>query len=261
MTLSTLFMNAIFSRERLSRIIPRFAILAFRLQFPWIFKNHNYLEKWTQIPQPHYFNVKTDSSIIRTIRSTLWVEDMNSLYNLSDKMIGLYQQYQYDDMTTTYYPTKNSAMESVNQAKIWKSSWYNPNNLGTLNWTRQSDALFADMMTNTQGIYKAKKVHPGTPQYEKVKKQFGKMLDENRKHFKIPEGKDIVDTLIGENNLFYMDYPGLREMVDDPAVKQAMKGVPKYEALLTSNFGKTHRGYLEIPFAIFSELPNYVEGQ
>ena len=40
-----------------------------------------------------------------------------------------------------------------------------------------------------------------------------------------------------------------------------MKGIAKYEAILTSSLGNTFRGYLEIPFALFTTLPDYVEDQ
>lgn len=45
-----------------------------------------------------------------------------------------------------------------------------------MHWTKQSDALFADMMANTLSIYKVKKLQKGTPQYTKARDEFGKML-------------------------------------------------------------------------------------
>ena len=40
-----------------------------------------------------------------------------------------------------------------------------------------------------------------------------------------------------------------------------MGDLPKYQVDLTSILNKKYRGYMEIPFALFSELPNYVQGQ
>lgn len=56
-------------------------------------------------------------------------------------------------------------MESINLSRIWKNSYYNPANHSKTDWQRQSDALFADMMTNTQGVYKAQKIVKGTKAY------------------------------------------------------------------------------------------------
>ena len=40
-----------------------------------------------------------------------------------------------------------------------------------------------------------------------------------------------------------------------------MKGIPKYEVILKSSRGNNFRGYIEIPFALFTNLPKYIEGQ
>ena len=47
----------------------------------------------------------------------------------------------------------------------------------------KNDLLFADMMTNTQGIYKFKKVKQGTEAYNKVQIFFKALLDENSGKF------------------------------------------------------------------------------
>lgn len=82
-------------------------------------------------------------------------------------------------------------------------------------------------MTSTQGIYKAKRVkHPDI--IEKVKEQFKDMLEENRKEF-MAKGrtkrnvddisKCIVDALIEDDNLWYIDYPDLRKVEDDKQIR------------------------------------------
>ena len=71
-------------------------------------------------------------------------------------------------------------MESVNLQNIWKYSYYNPKNLQTHDWQRHSDVLFADMITNTQSVYKAKRINHGSEQYYKAKKHFSKILNENK---------------------------------------------------------------------------------
>lgn len=53
-------------------------------------------------------------------------------------------------------------MESINLCRTWNCSYWNPKNDGNLEAYKTSDVLFADMMANTQGIYKVQKVHPAT---------------------------------------------------------------------------------------------------
>ena len=53
-------------------------------------------------------------------------------------------------------------MESINIYRTWKYSYWNPKNDGNFQAYKTSDVLFADMMTNTQGIYKVQKVKVGT---------------------------------------------------------------------------------------------------
>lgn len=80
------FNTLLFSRKRLFKIAKRFAILKFRL-LPILnkfFKNWNQEEKDTNIPQPAYCNTDTDLSVIRFLLSTFWVQDLNSLYTISE---------------------------------------------------------------------------------------------------------------------------------------------------------------------------------
>ena len=64
----------------------------------------------------------------------------------------------YDSIVKAYFPTKINAFESVNIQRTWEYSYWNPDNRNNEKAYRKSDVLFADMMTNTQGIYKVKKV-------------------------------------------------------------------------------------------------------
>ena len=74
------FKSMLFTRQRLFKIAKRVGYLYWRLAFPKIYGNQNYIEPLTGIPQPHYCNVWSDMSILRFIKSNLWVEDLNSLY-------------------------------------------------------------------------------------------------------------------------------------------------------------------------------------
>ena len=69
------------------------------------------------------------------------------------------------------------------------------------------------MMVNTQGIYKVKKVRHGTEFKEKVVLFFSGVLEKNRSRFEEAQGeKNIIDCLIDSENLFYLDYPMMREV-------------------------------------------------
>lgn len=79
------FNTLLFSRKRLFKIIKRFAILKIRL-WPLLnrfFKNWNEEERNTNIPQPAFCNTDTDLSILRFLKSTFWVQDLNSLYTIT----------------------------------------------------------------------------------------------------------------------------------------------------------------------------------
>ena len=67
------------------------------------------------------------------------------------------------------------------------------------------------MMVNTQGIYKVRKVRHDTMMKEKVVNFFSAVLEKNRDRFDEAMGeKSIIDSLIENENLFYLDYPALR---------------------------------------------------
>ena len=59
-------------------------------------------------------------------------------------------------------------MEAVNLSRIWDNSYYNLKNKDSTHWQRKSDVLFADMIVNTQGVYKAKKIQKGSEQHHKA---------------------------------------------------------------------------------------------
>lgn len=150
------FQALLINPERGSRIAKRFLTLWARAHLKC--SNRNVREHHTQIPQPHYFNSTTDISFLRLIQSNFWLQDMNILHSSNAPFDKLYRNFDYDGITKTFYPTKNNAMELVNMATMWGCSWWNPYNKGRLDLFKKSDVLFADMLVNTQGIYKAKRV-------------------------------------------------------------------------------------------------------
>lgn len=87
------------------------------------------------------------------------------------------------------------------------------------------DIRFADMMTNTQGIYKVKKVRASTKIREKVIDFFEDILEKNRNKFCEAEvGKSIIDSLISAQNLYYMDYEAMRKIEDNEEMRQKLGG-------------------------------------
>ena len=93
----------------------------------------------------------------------------------------MYKNFDYDAITRAFYPTKKTAMEAVNLSRIWDNSYYNPKNKDSTDWQRKSDVLFADMMVNTQGVYKAKKIQKGSEQHKKAYTHFKNLLNKHRK--------------------------------------------------------------------------------
>ena len=122
-------------------------------------------------------------------------------------------------------------MENINLNRTWDNSYFNEDNANRpdkWNRFRHYDALFADMMVTTQGIYKAKRVKD-PEMIEKVKEQFKAMLEENRKEFMSKGGKKrnvddktkcIVDALVEDDNLWYIDYPELRNVEDNQKLRK-----------------------------------------
>lgn len=89
--------------------------------------------------------------------------------------------------------------------------------------------------------------------------------------------------MVKNGNLYYVDYPELRWMENDPLIRQKMGNIQKYTAVMTRStitkenspqehkkklkeFARTedegykYTGYLEIPFAIFAQVPDYLGG-
>ena len=154
-----------------------------------------------------YFNSRKDVSVKRLNDSVSWVQDLNLNYaNNVPAYNQLYHQYNYDEITKSFYPTKNNSMELVNMAKTWEWSWWNPENKGDFEKYRKSDALFADMIVNTQGVYKAKRVNKGSDIHAKVKKLFEQTLNQHRQHFNVNGDQSVVESLIDASNLYWVDY-------------------------------------------------------
>lgn len=190
------FQTLLLNPERGLRILKRFGWLMVRMRIPFL-KNYNHREQKTGLPQPAYYNSPKDSSIQRLILSNFWLQDMNILYSDAAPFTKLYNNFDYDQITQTFYPTKNNAMESVNMATMWNCSWWNPANYGKFDLYRKSDTLFADMIVNTQGVYKAKKVLKGSAMHEKVKKLFEETLTPHRSNFG-PDHQNgsLIDSLV-----------------------------------------------------------------
>ncbi len=61
--------------------------------------------------------------------------------------------------------------------------------------------------------------------------------------------KDVFESLVKEGNLYYLDYPVLREIE-----KERPEG-ERYKNTITPTVGNnTFEAHLEIPFAIFAEV-------
>lgn len=66
---------------------------------------------------------------MRLIKSTVWTNNLDDLYSLSDAQLEEYKNFNYEAVTSgAYYPTKKTALESINLQKIWEYSYYNPKN-------------------------------------------------------------------------------------------------------------------------------------
>lgn len=147
-------------------------------------------------------------------------------------------------------------MESINLTNTWTSSYWNPKNSKKSNRFeiyKKADVLFADMMTNTQGIYKIKKVLKGSETQKKVELFFGDLLESNKDRFIESEmNQKVIDSLINKNNLYFLDYPEIREIYKNG----------NYYRMMSTISGKNCDAYLEIPFAIFAKVNNYTcEGE
>lgn len=107
----------------------------------------------------------------------------------NDKLFDeAWNTYDYDSLVKAYFPTKLSPLEAVNIERSWKNSYFNPAHSDKANKVeiyRRSDALFADLICNAQGIYKIRKIDTKLdkkkeekPDYlKKAKLFFGKILE------------------------------------------------------------------------------------
>lgn len=103
------FQQLLLNPERGFRILKRFGWLMIRMRIPFL-KNYNAREQYTGLPQPAYYNSPKDSSIQRLILSNFWLQDMNILHSSTGPFTKLYNNFDYDEITKTFYPTKNNAM-------------------------------------------------------------------------------------------------------------------------------------------------------
>ena len=175
------------------------------------FKNQVVRKPHTRIPQPKYYNTWSDIQAGVTIFKLFYINDLSKRLEKDAAFDRIYKDHNYDAIVKAYCPTKNSAFESVNIQRTWDSSYWNPINRGNERAYKKSDLLFADMMVNTQGIYKVRKIRHDTMIKEKVVNFFSSVLEKNRDRFDEAVGeKNIIDSLIDNDNLFYLDYPALR---------------------------------------------------
>lgn len=114
------------------------------------------------------------------------------------------------------------------------------------------------MMTNTQGIYKVKKVLRDKEfYYEKAKLFFEDVLEKHRSVFTdLEEGESVFEHLVKNSNLFFLDYPEIRRSEANRLSSE------RYRRRMTSISGNQFDAYLEIPFAIFAKVKNFArEGE
>lgn len=178
------------------------------------------------------------------------------------KYVDLYNMAQYPALTKAFFPVRMSDFENINMNRIWQYSYFNETLMDLpvkerFEKYRHSDALFGDLMVNTQGIYQAKKVKDEET-VKFVKNRFSKVLEANRKVIdksgRYVSNPDIIDALIQDNNLFFVHYPALEE-VEKPENKKTKQYVNR----ITSINGESFDAYLEIPFAIFAEVTDYYQ--
>ena len=148
------------------------------------FKNRNVRKPYTGIPQPKYYNTWSDIQAGVTLFKLMYVNDLSMQFKKDSTFDRAYNDHDYDSIVKAYCPTKMTAFESVNIHRTWENSYWNPINRENEMVFKRSDLLFADMMTNTQGIYKVKKVKHDTVIKEKVVNFFSAVLEKNRNRFK-----------------------------------------------------------------------------
>ena len=87
-------------------------------------KNYNYREPTTNVPQPRAFNSTQEFDIAQTLGIVRWLSDVqNSVTN--QKFAQLYHQREYGAMSKAFFPNRTSAFEIININRIWESSYWN----------------------------------------------------------------------------------------------------------------------------------------
>ena len=198
-------------RLLLMKILQIMHVFSENLTCHYCFKNKVVRKPNSGIPQPKYFNTWSDFKEGVTATKVFYINDVSKRYDDDEVYDRIYRDQNYDAIVKAYYPTKNTGFESINIKRTWDCSYWNPVNENNEAAFKKSDLLFADMMVNTQGIYKVKKVRHGTEFKEKVVLFFSGVLEKNRSKFEEAQGeKNIIDCLIDSENLFYLDYPVIR---------------------------------------------------
>ena len=91
---------------------------------PFCFKNYNYREPTTNVPQPRAFNSTQEFDIFQTLGILKWLNNVqNSVTN--QKFAQLYHQREYGAMSKAFFPNRTSAFEIININRIWESSYWN----------------------------------------------------------------------------------------------------------------------------------------
>ena len=163
MGLQTAFLNFLNNPTRIIRIlVMKFTQVVYLLfstiTFHCLFKNKNVRKPHTGIPQPKYYNVWSDIQAGVTLLKLFYVNDLSKQFRKDSAFEKAYKNYNYDAIVKAYCPTKSSAFESVNIHRTWKNSYWNPINRENEKAYKRSDLLFADMLVNTQGVFKVKKI-------------------------------------------------------------------------------------------------------
>ena len=262
MGLTTAFLN--FSKSPMTtlkilwmKLTQIFYLLLRTITCHCLFKNKVVRKPQTGIPQPKHYNTWSDIQAGVTIFKVLYIKDLSERFEKDRVFDRVYSDHNYDAIVKAFCPTKSSAFESVNIQRTWEYSYWNPFNRNQEETYKKSDLLFADMLVNTQGIYKARKIRHDTIIKEKAVNFFEAILEKNRDKFNEGKGeRSILDELIDNENLFYLDYPVLRELEQN---EDFIKDGKKYYRMMQTTSDTNVPAYIEVPFAIFAKVPNYTK--
>jgi hypothetical protein len=228
---------------RLFRILLMKITLICRLLIPFL-TNSNWRRPDSGIAQPRYYNSWADVKAGFTLLKLLWVNDLSDHFKHDQAFNRKYFAGDFDAIVKAYFKTENTAFESVNVEKCWRNSYWNPANQGKMEAYKKSDILFADSMVNVHNIFMVKKVAKDSATHRKVADFFEGILEKNRSSFiEAEEGKSIIDSLIEQNNLYYVDYPALRKMEDSASLRNTVGG-RKYQNNMLTSTNKPMQGYI-----------------